>query len=144
MRFSAGCAGIGSGIPNTQNRASRKPQVCVTMRAGAFCAVGFRHPGRDIFVLRTETESPGDYRQLYGGMESGHSASRATPVFVWSLDIYSRPVQPLSSSDDVSSFTVGPTRPGICAGMLFVWIVATPIAKARKWQGLVNEPVRFR
>lgn len=106
------------------------------MRAGAFCAVGFRHPGRDIFVLRTETESPGDYRQLYGGMESGHSASRATPAFA-SLHIYSRPVQPLSSSDDVSSFTVGPTRPGICAGMLFVWIVATPIAKARKWQGLV-------
>lgn len=140
LRFSAGCAGIGSGIPVliTQNRATRPScKLCgnYPSRPGPVCAVrDFADPGRDIFVLRTETESPGDYRQLYGGMESGHSASRATPVFVWSLDIYSRPVQPLSSSDDVSSFTVGPTRPGICAGMLFVWIVATPIAKARKWR----------
>lgn len=74
------------------------------------CGPGFRDPGRDIFVLRTETESPGDYRQLYGGMESGHSASRATPAFA-SLHIYSRPVQPLSSSDDVSSHC-RPDTPG--------------------------------
>ena len=99
--------------PRTHNSKSRNPPKLQVVRGNyvrrgrRLCGPGFRDPGRDIFVLRTETESPGDYRQLYGGMESGHSASRATPAFA-SLHIYSRPVQPLSSSDDVSSHC----RPG--------------------------------
>ena len=114
-------------------------------RPAVVCGPGFRDPGRDIFVLRTETESPGDYRQLYGGMESGHSASRATPAFA-SLHIYSRPVQPLSSSDDVSSHC-RPGTPGYLRRYVIRMDCGNTNRKGAQMAGTRDssfEPVRFR